>query len=120
MFDTNAWRSKMLVFSYFLICGVLFLICLHLGLNATVEKRVSKWLGWDRIFLSALLIGKIVQFLSSLKAFWGINFVQVLILIIIMLLVEMSYRRKRLTFGDPHLNLVVEALSLSAVIVIFI
>lgn len=110
----------MLVFLYFLVCGLLFLLYLHLGLNANVEKRVSKWLVWDRIFISLLLIGKIVQFLRNLNHFWGINFVQILILIIIMLLVEMSFRRKRLTFGDPHLNLVVEALALCAVIVILI
>lgn len=110
----------MRVFLYFLICGLIFLICLHMGLSAKVEKRVSKWLVLERIFISLLLIGKIVQMLRNINNSWGINLVQVLILIVVMILSEMGFRRKRLTFGDPYLNRVIEVISLAAIVVILI
>lgn len=110
----------MLVFAYFLVFSLLFLICLHLGLNATIEKRVSKWLVLCRLSISALVIGKIVQLLRNLHFSWGINLIQALLLIVVMMLIEMGFRRKRLTFGDPHLNLVLEVLSLSVAIITLI
>lgn len=99
----------------YILVGIFLLVCIRLGLTAQVQKRTAGWLVLARLSLFILLIAKIVSFLTTLN--W-LTFLQTCLLIIDLVLVEMAFRRKRLTFGDPHLNNLVLMLSLLILIII--
>lgn len=97
----------MLTLTLYILASLLLLVCIRQGLTAKMEKRTAGWLVTSRLILFMLMIAKIVSFFL---VFSWLTLLQFCLLIVALLLVEIAFRRKRMTFGDPHLNNMVELL----------
>ena len=75
----------------------------HRGLHAPAEKQLSFFGGWTRLLLASLLSVRI----GILIVTWPYRLLwqswQVALLFAILIIIELSFRRKRLTFGSPRL-----------------
>lgn len=98
----------------YLLAGLILLVCIRQGLAANMQKRTAGCLIVSRLCLFILLIAKIVTFLTGFN--W-LALLQTCLLIVDFVLIEMAFRKKRLTFGDPHLNNLTLALSFLIVII---
>ena len=79
------------------------LITYYKSLNAKREKDLSFFSVLTRLCLFVLLAGKLVGALMTLPHLPLINLAQVALLLLLLVITELSFRRKRLTFGSPHL-----------------
>ena len=105
----------MLSLILYILASLFLLVCIRQGLTAKMEKGTAGWLVMSRLILFMLMIAKIV---SLFLMFSWLTLLHFCLLIIALLLVEIAFRRKRMTFGDPHLNNMVELLVLIILVLI--
>ncbi|WP_251548047.1 hypothetical protein [Limosilactobacillus caecicola] len=103
-----------------IVCGLFLIISVACGMHSAIDKRTSTWLVITRLLLFILLIAKIVFFLHGLPMANWLFLLQIILLIVLLVMVEMIFRRKLLTFGVPWLALILElTTTVIAVICIF-
>lgn len=75
----------------------------HRSMVAPNEKGLSFFGVITRCIVGILLIGKLVGAFLIFPHFALFNYLQAIVLAIIWVIVELSIRRRRLTFGSPRL-----------------
>lgn len=84
---------------------VVLLITTTRGLHAKIERKVTYWLEISRVAYFLLLTTSLVHAFLHFNDHLLANLLWVTYLIIIFTLMEVTFRLKRETFGNPHLSL---------------
>ena len=92
----------MTTFIIYLVFPLLTLICVWLGLKAPTEKKTTTWRLVSRILILLMLAGKFVHLISRLPNFLWLTCFQVVWLVIVLGVNEVAFRKKQVTFGNPH------------------
>ena len=102
----------MFYFYSYIICGLAMIISTWMGLRSPIEKHTADALVITRLLILIMLVLKFINLFLRFPLFSKIIFLQIIALIILLTITEMVFRRKRLTFGNPWLSLVLELLTI--------
>ncbi len=85
------------------ILVILIILVYHRSLTASTEKELSFFGSFTRLLLALILSLRIAVTIVTFPIFWGLHLTQIILLLLTIAITELSFRRLRLTFGNPRL-----------------
>lgn len=86
-----------------IISTLLLIVTITIGLHAKIERKVTTWLEINRLLYVVLLAAAIIYLILSWQESLLIKVLWILIIIISYIVMEVAFRLKRETFGNPYL-----------------
>ncbi|HJA73034.1 MAG TPA: hypothetical protein H9783_02135 [Candidatus Limosilactobacillus faecipullorum] len=85
------------------IIVILIIWVYHRSLTASAEKELSLFGSFTRVLLALILSLRIAVTIVTFPTFLGLHLFQIILLLFTIVITELSFRRLRLTFGNPRL-----------------
>lgn len=98
---------------------ILLIITVTIGLHAKIERKVTTWLEINRLLYVVLLADAIIYLILSWQESLLIKVLWILIIIISYIVMEVAFRLKRETFGNPYLTVLLTILLLGNLVLEF-
>lgn len=91
-----------MLYSLIILATLLIITAALAGIHAKTEKHVADWLGLSRLLILTLLVIIITRAIINFPRLLGWNILWIGLIVILYCLMEITFREKMETFGNPR------------------